>query len=198
MSRTYKVVIAIVAVLVVGYGGWRFYQGHRATKAGIISEDIAHNGDVWQADFKARVPAPEQQVFDAVRDVEKTQSEGVRSVKVISQNGNTKTVEMEIRGAGGQPVTLQMEFQYDPANQQITYHTLGNPALETKATYKFADEGSSTLITYNQTTKMLQQLPVPDGVVKEVIRSIFIAQLEGLKRTLNLASEDTNEDDEDM
>lgn len=197
MSKTYKVIVALVIIVVLGYAGWRYYQARRAVKAGIISENIVHNGNDWNADFTATIPAPEQEVFNAVRDVEKARSDQIQNVKVISQTDDTKTVELQMKGFGDQTVTLQMVFQYDPAAHRISYHTIDNPALKMQAEYKFDDQGSATLINYHQTTTMTQQLPVPDTVVKDVIRGVFVSQLEGLKRTLNIASTDESEDSND-
>ncbi|HSU91956.1 MAG TPA: hypothetical protein VLI44_10895, partial [Sporolactobacillaceae bacterium] len=86
----------------------------------------------------------------------------------------------------------ELEFEYLPDEKKIVYHTLNNPLLETQAAYQLADEGSSTLITYHETTHLLQAVPVPDGVIKQVIRGIFISQLETLKRTLNIETVDTS------
>jgi hypothetical protein len=198
MSKTYKIIAALVVIFIVGYGGWRLYQSRRATKAGLLSENITHTGNDWTADFTAIIPAPETAVFKAVRDVEKTKSDQIQNVKVISRTDNSKTVELEMRGPGDQTIKTQMAFDYDPAGHRISYHTLDNPAFDMHADYKFEDQGGSTLITYHQTTTLAQQLPVPESVIKDVIRSVFIAQLEGLKRTLNLASteepEDSNEE----
>jgi hypothetical protein len=198
MSKTYKIIAALVVLFVVGYGGWRLYQSRRATKAGLLSENITHTGNYWTADFTAIIPAPETAVFNAVRDVEKAQSDQIQNVRVISQTDNSKTVELEMKGPGDQTIKTQMAFDYDRAGHRISYHTLDNPALVMHADYKFEDQGGSTLITYHQTTTLMQQLPVPESVIKDVIRSVFIAQLEGLKRTLNLTSpeeaEDSNEE----
>jgi len=199
MSKTYKVIAALVVIFIVGYGGWRLYQSRRATKPGLLSENITHTGNDWTADFTAIIPAPETAVFNAVRDVEKAQSDQIQNVKVISQTDNSKIVELDMKGPGDQTIKTQMAFDYDPAGHRISYHTLDNPAFVLHADYKFEDQGGgSTLITYHQTTTLAEQLPVPESVIKDVIRSVFIAQLEGLKRTLNLAAteepEDSNEE----
>jgi hypothetical protein len=103
-----------------------------------------------------------------------------------------------MKGPGDQTIKTQMAFDYDPTGHRISYHTLGNPDLVMHADYKFADQGGSTLIIYHQTTTLAQQLPVPESVIKDVIRSVFIAQLDALKRTLKIASteepEDSNEE----
>jgi hypothetical protein len=194
MSKTYRVIAALVVIFIVGYGGWRLYQSRRATKAGLLSENITHNGNDWTADFTAIIPAPESAVFNAVRDVEKAQSDQIQNVKVISQTDKSKTVELEMKGPGDQTIKTQMAFDYDPAGHRISYRTLDNPAFVMHADYKFEDQGGSTLITYHQTTTLAQQLPVPESVIRDVIRSVFIAQLEGLKRTLNLTSAEEPED----
>ncbi len=194
MSKTYKVIVALVVIVVIGYAGWRYYESRKAAKAGLLSENIVHNGNDWTADFTAIIPAPESQVFEAVRDIEKTQSDQIRNVRVISQTENSKTVELEMSGPGGQTIKTQMVFDYDPTAHRISYHTVDNPAMKTTAEYQFDNKGSSTLITCHQTTTMTQQLPVPDTVIKDVIRGVFVSQLENLKRTLNIASSDEGDD----
>ncbi|HEV2170362.1 MAG TPA: SRPBCC family protein, partial [Candidatus Binatus sp.] len=155
------------------------------------------NGDVWKADFTARIPAPEQTVFDAIKNVENTHSDQVKAVRVVSQSGTKKTVDMDLAGPGGQTITTEIEFEYLPDEKKIDYHTINNPLLETQATYQLGDEGASTFIDYHQDTHMLQSLPVPDGMIKDAIRGLFVAQLETLKRTLNLKiAEDSDNDDD--
>ena len=188
MSRTYKVIVALVVIVVVAYAGWHFYEARKATKAGLLTENIVHNGNEWVADFTATIPAPEPAVYAAIRDIEKARSDQIRNVEVISQTANAKTVEMEMKGMGDQTVKAELAFEYDPANHRITYHTVDNPDVNLQGQYQFTDQGSSTLITYHQTSTLTQSMPVPDVVVKQIIRQVFIAQLDGLKRTLNIAS----------
>ena len=64
----------------------------------------------------------------------------------------------------------------------------------TTAQYDLEDEGSSTLMKFHESTKVGQSIPVPDGVIKQVIRGVFLAQLEGLKKALNLTEADSGED----
>ncbi|MGH7925285.1 MAG: SRPBCC family protein [Candidatus Binatus sp.] len=197
MKTAAKILGGVIVLAVVAIVGWHYYQMHRARQAGLLTENITHDGDVWKADFTARIPAPEQTVFDAIRNVENTHSDQVKSVRVVSQNGNKKTVDMDIAGPGGQSITTELAFEYFPDEKKITYNTVNNPMLETQAVYQLSDEGASTLIDYHQNTHMLQSLPVPDGVIKQVIRGIFVAQLETLKRTLNLKTVDNADSDDD-
>ena len=196
MKTVLKILGGVMVLAVVAIGGWEYYQAHRARQAGLLTEDITHDGDMWKADFTARIPAPEQTVFDAIKNVETTHSDQVKSVRVVSQSGNKKTVDMDIAGPGGQTITTELAFEYFPDDKKIVYNSVNNPLLDTQGVYQLTDEGASTFIDYHQNTHMLQPLPVPDGVIQQVIRSIFVAELETLKRQLKITTpDDTGSDD---
>jgi hypothetical protein len=197
MKTAFKILGGVIVLAVVAIVGWHYYQLRRARQAGLLTEDITHDGDVWKADFTARIPASEQTVFDAIRNVENTHSDQVKAVRVVSQSGNKKTVDMDIAGPGGQMITTELEFEYLPDEKKIVYHTVNNPLLDTQAVYQLGDEGASTFIDYHQNTHMLQSVPVPDGVIKQVIRGIFVAQLETLNRTLKIKTDDDTDLDDD-
>jgi Polyketide cyclase / dehydrase and lipid transport len=197
MKTALRIVGAVIVLAVVAIVGWHYYQLRRARQAGLLTENITHDGDVWKADFTALIPAPEQAVFDAIKNVENTHSDQVKAVRVVSQSGNKKTVDMDLAEPGGQVITTEIEFEYLPDEKKITYHTINNPLLETQAVYQLSDEGGGTFIDYHQNTHMLQSLPVPDGLIKQGIRGIFVAQLETLKHTLNIKTADQSDDDDD-
>jgi hypothetical protein len=197
MKTVLKILGGVIVLAVVAIVGWHYYQMHRARQAGLLTENITHDGDLWKADFTARIPAHEQTVFDAIKNVEGTHSDQVKAVRVVSQSGNKKTVDMDIAGPGGQVITTELQFEYMPDDKKIVYNTVNNPMLETQAVYQLTDEGASTFIDFHQDTHMLQSLPVPDGVIKQVIRGIFVAQLEGLKKTLNIKTADDSDNDDD-
>src|SRR5271170_3446854 len=199
MKTALKILGGVIVLAIVAVVALHFYELRRARQAGLLTENITHDGDVWKADFTARIPAPEQTVYDAIRNVENTRSDQVKAVRVVSQSGNKKTVDMDIAGPGGQTITTELAFEYLPDEKKIVYTTVNNPVLDTQAVYQLSDEGSgsSTFIDYHQDTHMLQSLPVPDGVIKQVIRGIFVAQLEGLKKSLNIkTADDADNDDE--
>src|SRR5579885_463132 len=110
MNRTYKVVFVVLVIAAAGYAGWRIYESRRASKAGLLSENIVHNGNDWTADFTAMLPAPESEVFNAVRNIENSHSDQIRNIRMLSQTDTSKTVEFEMNGPGGQTITVQMVF----------------------------------------------------------------------------------------
>jgi hypothetical protein len=196
MKTALKILGGVIVLAIVGVVALHFYELRRARQAGLLTEEITHDGDVWKADFTARIPAPEQTVYDAIRNVENTRSDQVKAVRVVSQSGNKKTVDMDIAGPGGQTITTELAFEYFPDDKKIVYNSVNNPLLDTQGVYQLTDEGASTFIDYHQNTHMLQPLPVPDGVIQQVIRSIFVAELETLKRQLNITTaDDTGSDD---
>jgi hypothetical protein len=197
MKTLLKILGGVIVLAVVAIVGWHYYQMHRARQAGLLTENITHDGDIWKADFTARIPAPEQTVFDAIRNVENTHSDQVKAVRVVSQSGNKKTVDMDIAGPGGQAITTELQFEYLPDEKKIVSNTVNNPMFDTQSVYQLSDEGASTFIDYHQNTHMLQSLPVPDGVIKQVIRGIFVAQLETLKRQLNIKTADESDNDDE-
>jgi len=196
MKTALKILGGVIVLAIVAVVALHFYELRRARQAGLLTENITHDGDVWKADFTARIPAPEQTVYDAIRNVENTRSDQVKAVRVVSQSGNKKTVDMDIAGPGGQTITTELAFEYFPDEKKIVYNSVNNPLLDTQGVYQLTDEGASTFIDYHQNTHMLQPLPVPDGVIQQVIRSIFVAELETLKRQLNITTaDDTGSDD---
>ena len=197
MKTVVKILAGVVVLAVVAIVGWHYYQMRRAQQAGLLTENITHDGDIWKADFTARIPAPEQTVFDAIKNVENTHSDQVKAVRVVSQSGNKKTVDMDIAGPGGQPITTELEFEYLPDQKKIVSNTVNNPMFDTQSVYQLSDEGASTFIDYHQNTHMLQSLPVPDGVIKQVIRGIFVAQLETLKKQLHIKTADESDNDDE-
>ena len=98
---------------------------------------------------------------------------------------------------GGQPITTELEFEYLPDEKKIISNSKNNPMFDTQSVYQLTDEGASTFIDYHQNTHMLQSLPVPDGVIKQVIRGIFVAQLETLKKQLNIKTADESDNDDE-
>ena len=119
-------------------------------------------------------------------------------VLVIARGGNpTDAKHPTSSGLRVQTITTVLQFHYFPEDRKITYKTVNAADFATDADYQLTDEGPSTLVKFHGQTKITQQLPVPDGVVKHVIRGTFMAQLEGLRRSLHIRSAEADEDSDD-
>ncbi len=198
MGKTYRVVSTLVILAIVAFGGYYLYNYLHPKAPGVVSEKIEHQGDNWHAEFSARVGAPEQQVFDAIRNIENNPpNDLIKSVKVVEQKDNEKTVQMDMAAPMGQTLTTDLQFHYFPADHRITYQTVGGNAFNTQAEYTLSDEGSSTLLNLKETTTVPQGMPVPDAIIRRAIRGIFIAQIQGLNRKLNLNTASNDQDDDE-
>ena len=197
MSRTYKIVSAVLILAVVLGIAYYAHQRYHARRMGLLSQRIEHDGDAWKARFTARIAAPEQSVFDAIRDVgHGGHPGGVKGLRVLSDSGNQKTVEMELAGPAGQTIVTRLAFQYFPSEHRITYRTLGSGDFMTQAEYQLEPEGSSTLIRFHEVTTIREPMPVPDGLIKDVIRNVFLAQLKDLRHKLHIRSAESSDEGE--
>jgi hypothetical protein len=197
MSKTYRAVSTLVIVALVGLGAYYLYQRHRVSKAGVLTENITHQGDQWNAEFTARVAAPERQVFDTIKNFDKGHYDEIKSMQVISESANQKVVEMQIAAIPGQVMTTRVGFQFFPDQNRITYRTLDPGMFSTNAEYDLTDEGANTLIKFTDTTVMPGQIPVPDAIIKRFIRGYFVSQLQDLQKTLNIADSGSGDDNDE-
>jgi len=195
-SRTHRIVSALAIVAVVAAASWYLYQKHQLRRTGIVSEQIVRDGENWKADFVARIPAPQKDVFDAIEHVEDSRSDSIKSVRIVDQHGNSKTVEMVLDGPTGE-ITTRLAFDYFPDQGRITYHTLDNPLLDTRAEYQLDSDGADTIVNCHQSSRMLQSLPVPDALVKRVISGIFVAQMADLRKSLHVSDADADDEADD-
>jgi len=197
MSKTYRIVSTLVVLAVIGLAVNYVYQRYHLRKAGVLTENIIHQGEQWRADFTARVAAPEQRVFDTIKNFDKGHYDEIKSMQVISESENQKVIEMQIAAFPGRVMTTRVGFQYFPEQHRITYRTLDSGPFSTAAQYDLTDEGANTLIRFSDTTIVPNQIPVPDAIVKRFIRGYFIAQLQDLQKTLNIADSGSSDDNDE-
>lgn len=193
----YKSIALLTVVAIVAVVGYHLYGARCGQKPGIISEDIKGSGDNWDADFKARVSALEKDVFRAMENVENAKSDQILNVKVLSSQGNTKTVEVDFAGPTGASVPTKFAFQYFAGQNRITYKSLDSQVFQSDGDCRLQAECAATLIECRQLTKLLQQRPLTDGVIKENLRQLFVAQLDGLHRALHVQIPDRTDEDDD-
>ncbi len=193
----YKSIALLTVVAIVAVVGYHLYGARCGQKAGIISEDIKGSGDNWDADFKARVSALEKDVFRAMENVENAKSDQILNVKVLSSQGNTKTVEVDFAGPTGASVPTKFAFQYFAGQNRMTYKSLDSQVFQSDGDCRLQAECAATLIECRQLTKLLQQRPLTDGVIKENLRQMFVAQLDGLHRALHVQIPDRTDEDDD-
>jgi hypothetical protein len=197
MLKWYKIVAVLTgacAVLAVGYFLTRPRCGQ---KAGILGENIAHSGDTWTADFRARVPAPESAVFRAMQNVKNVKSDQILDVKELSSHGNTRMVEVDFAGPTGASEPTQFTFRTFTGPDRIVYKSLDSQVFRIDGDCQIEPECAATIIECKQVTNLLQERPLTDGVVKENIRQLFLAQIDNLRSTLHLQIPDQSDEGDD-
>jgi hypothetical protein len=196
-SKVYVSIASLTVAVGVAAVAYHFRGDRCGQKPGIISEDIKGSGDTWDADFKARVSAPEKDVFRVMENVENAKSDQILNIKVLSNQGNTKTVEVDFAGPTGASFPAQFAFQYFPGENRITYESLNSQVFQTGGDCRLQAECAATLIDCRQFTKLLQQVPLTDGVIKENMRQLFVAQLDSLHGALHVQIPDQSDENDD-
>ena len=174
-----------------------FHRERCGQKPGIISEDITGSGDSWNADFKARVSAPHKDVFLAMRKVENAKSDQILNIKVLSSQLNAQTVEVDFAGPTGASVPTNFAFLYFPDQERFTYKSLNSQVFQSDGDCEVRPVCAATLIECRQVTKILQERPLTDGVIKENIRQLFAAELESLQLALHVQIPDLSDQGDD-
>ena len=196
--KRYKFLVLLTIVPCVAALAYFLTQPRCGQKAGITTEDISRNGDRWCAKFRARVAASESDVFRVMKDVKDVKSDQILDVKELSQQGNTKMVEVDFAGPTGASEPSQFVFRYFTSPDRIVYNSLGSQVFQIDGECQLQPECVATIIECNQVTNLLQERPLTDALIKENIRQLFLAELENLKRTLHTQIPDESDAQDDV
>jgi uncharacterized protein YndB with AHSA1/START domain len=190
-----KILWSVLVLGVVGLiaGGWWYLRLRSAAQqwegpvAEILSEKLEKDTDTMMIEFTSRVDAPVATVFQAFTEPERSQefSDAVRYAKLLSSDGNRKTVEFEMVILG-QPQRLTLEFTFIPEENRVAVKTIENQFSDLTGQYIFtpSPDGSKTLVTYTGTAKDKAKLPVPLALQKSALRETFVSTIRALKKGL--------------
>ena len=79
----------------------------------------------------------------------------------------------------------------------MTYKSLNSDLFQSEGDCTLTTECAATLMECKQTTKLLQQRPLTDGVIKENIRQLFLAEIDSLHRALHVEIPDQSDEGDD-
>jgi uncharacterized protein YndB with AHSA1/START domain len=185
-------VLVLCAVGLVTAGWWYLRLRSAAQQwegpvAEILSEKLEKDTDTMEIEFTSRVDAPVDAVFRAFTEPERSQefSDSVRYAKLLSSEGNRKTVEFEMVILG-QPQRLTLEFTFVPGEHRVTIRTIENQFSDLSGEYRLtpSPDGTKTLITYTGISKDKAKLPVPLALQKSALRETFVSTIRALKKGL--------------
>ena len=190
-----KIFWGVLVLSVVGLvtAGWWYLRLRSAAQqwegpvAEILSEKLEKDTDTMEIEFTSRVDAPVDAVFGAFTEPERSQefSDSVRYAKLLSNEGNRKTVEFEMVILG-QPQRLTLEFTFVPGEHRVTIRTIENQFSDLSGEYRLtpSPDGTKTLITYTGISKDKAKLPVPLALQKSALRETFVSTIRALKKGL--------------
>lgn len=190
-----KIFWGVLVLCVVGLvtAGWWYLRLRSAAQqwegpvAEILSEKLEKDTDTMEIEFTSRVDAPVDAVFRAFTEPERSQefSDSVRYAKLLSSEGNRKTVEFEMVILG-QPQRLTLEFTFVPGEHRVTIRTIENQYSDLSGEYRLtpSPDGTKTLITYTGISKDKAKLPVPLALQKSALRETFVSTIRALKKGL--------------
>jgi uncharacterized protein YndB with AHSA1/START domain len=190
-----KIFWGVLVLCVVGLvtAGWWYLRLRSAAQqwegpvAEILSEKLEKDTDTMEIEFTSRVDAPVDAVFRAFTEPERSQefSDSVRYAKLLSNEGNRKTVEFEMVILG-QPQRLTLEFTFVPGEHRVTIRTIENQFSDLSGEYRLtpSPDGTKTLITYTGISKDKAKLPVPLALQKSALRETFVSTIRALKKGL--------------
>jgi len=190
-----KIFWGVLVLCVVGLvtAGWWYLRLRSAAQqwegpvAEILSEKLEKDTDTMEIEFTSRVDAPVDAVFRAFTEPERSQefSDSVRYAKLLSNEGNRKTIEFEMVILG-QPQRLTLEFTFVPGEHRVTIRTIENQFSDLSGEYRLtpSPDGTKTLITYTGISKDKAKLPVPLALQKSALRETFVSTIRALKKGL--------------
>jgi hypothetical protein len=195
-----KAILGIVGALVLVVIVFVVYQYQKIQKAAscpakeIATSTMQKTGDTWQVAFTSKIDAPLDRVFDAFQHPERFTEfvpENVRKSEVVSESGNTKTIDivgsLDILPPGFKVQSLRTEYTTYPGEHRITGHTV-NKLVDTNSEYKFepSSDGKGTLLKFTPTSKQKTPLPT-EALEKGALCETYATQVRAVNRALGLA-----------
>jgi Polyketide cyclase / dehydrase and lipid transport len=194
-----KIILGIIGALVVAVAVFVFFQYEKVQKAAlcpakeITTSAMEKTGDTWHVSFTSKIDAPLDRVFDAFQHPERAVEfvpENVKKSEIVSEEGNTKTVEivgtLDILPPGFKIQSLRTDYTVYPAEHRIASHTV-NKLVDIKAEYKLeSTSDGKTLLKFTQTAQQKQPLPT-QALEKGALCETYATQVRAVNRALGLA-----------
>jgi uncharacterized protein YndB with AHSA1/START domain len=191
---------ALVAVVVLGYAGYRMWLSSVERAAvewegqlsEISREKMEKVEDTWQIEFDTVFDAPVDKVYVAYTQPERAHEllpEKVISSELKSSSANTKVVEIKGRVLNLPVQRLVIEYTLYPAEKRITSKTLDYNLADINSEYRFqpSPDGTKTLLRFTQTSKDKLGNPLPESVQKGALKETYVTTVRTVKKALGLS-----------
>jgi hypothetical protein len=196
MSRN-VIVGLIVAVLAVGYGGYRWWVASVERAAvewegsfkEISREKMEKVEDTWHIEFDTVFDAPVDRVFAAYSTPERAHElspDRVIASELKSSSGNKKVVELRGKVLNLPVQRLVIEYTLFPEEKRITSRTLEYNLADISSEYVFTEspDGKKTLLRFTQTSKDKLGNPLSEGVQKSALKETYVTTVRTVVKSL--------------
>jgi hypothetical protein len=186
-----KVIVgAVVAavVVVVGIYFLRLQQQAAQWKEAkeIVEESFSKDNNVSKTHFVSIVDAPLDKVQAGLWDVEDSASmvDNIKYSKLVSQQGNTKTVEIRLTALNLPLQYYTMQFTLDPAAHVVSFKTTESQLQDLEGKYRLeaSPDGKRTRVVYDATARDKVAIPFPQSVLESANRETFVNTMRGVKK----------------
>jgi hypothetical protein len=186
-----KVIVgAIVLLVAVVVGGYFYNLQQEAAKWQNVKEieeaTFTRSDNTTTARFVGVVEGPIDKVQEALWDVENGAGtiENIQLSKLISQEGNTKVVEMHLKALNLPLQHFKMEFVLHPADHRVSFKTVESQLQHLEGDYQLesSPDGKRTRIVYSFTGKDKVAIPFPSSVLESANKETFVHTVRGLSK----------------
>jgi hypothetical protein len=180
--------------IILAVGGWYYVRLQQETAKWknakeIVEESFNKDGGVAHIRYVGLINGPIDKVQDAVWSVERSADmvDNIKKSKLLSEQGNTKTVEMQLQALNLPLQQYVMQFTLDPAKHQVDFKTTQAQAADLVGSYRLvaSPDGKRTEIIYEATSTDKIAVPFPDAVIESANRETFVNTVRGIERVIN-------------
>lgn len=187
----WKAIVGAVVLLVVVVVGYYYMQYQRMASelAGakeVVEASFKKDGAVATIHYVGIVDGPLDKVQDAVWAAERGSQmiENIKKSELVQQDGNKKSVLMQLK-AGALPMQqVVMLFTLDPVKHEVSFKTTQAQGADLEGVYRFEGAGNRTRLTYDAKATDKIPNPLPDGVIETAQREVFVNTVRGINKSL--------------
>jgi len=184
--RNALIAVVVAVLLVVGY----FYVQYKRNEAKylgaseIAEESFKKDGKIANIKYVGVINAPIDKVQDLVWGVEKTAGvlENIKKSELIKQEGDTKTVLIQLQASTLPVQQYVMVFTLDAPHHTVNFKTTQAQAADLEGSYKLEARGDKTILTYEAVSTDKIAVPFPDGVIQGANREVFVNMVRGITK----------------
>jgi hypothetical protein len=187
------IAVAVIVVAVGGFVGFKYMQlqqlaaKYKDAKE-IASATITKDRSVWTMKIDSVFAAPIEAVWNAMQHPEHSQKhvpDVFRKSEIVKEEGNTKTVELEVQVLGLPSQSMTAHVTYNPGGRSMSVVT-EKGLQDLNVTYTLtALAPDRTLLTYAGTAEEKVSIPLPSqSIIEGALRELFIAQVHAIQKEM--------------